>query len=170
MHAELLGQFPRFPPRQEEAGAERLSEDLGRYQQLRSQLERFLGFAAADIGLSILTFGALSSMLGEPAAGEPEFLPEGSLMLFGVYFTWLLAIIYLPIRKRLNDVGNALAEEVLQQSVVKRATWKQWLDERQALRTWMGLQGSALQDLQQGLFVLAPLLAGISSLAFGVSG
>lgn len=166
-HAQLLGQFPRAAPGREEAGAERLAEDLGRYQQLRSRLERFLGFAAANIGLSILSFGALRSMLGETAAGLPELLPKGSILVFGAYFTWLLAIIYLPIRKSLNDVGNALAEEVLQQPVVKRVTWTQWLDEQQAIRTWLGLQGSVLQDLQQGLSVLAPLLAGITSLALG---
>ena len=167
VHAELLGRFPRSPSRQEEAGAERLAEDLRCYQQLRSRLERFLGFAAANIGLSLLSYSAVRSMLGETSADLREIFPAGRLMVFGVYYTWLLAIIYLPIRKSLNDVGNALAEEAVQQSVGKHVTWKQWHEERQALRTWLGLQGSALQDLQQALSVFAPLLASLSSLALG---
>jgi hypothetical protein len=91
-------------------------------------------------------------------------------MVFGIYYTWVLAIIYLPIRKSLTEVGQVLAEGLVRQSLVGRVTWKQWFEEQQAVRTYLGLHGSALQDIQQGLSVLAPLLASISSLALGSQG
>jgi hypothetical protein len=46
-------------------------------------------------------------------------------------------------------------------------TWKEWFDELQAVRAWLGLRDSALQELQQGLAVLAPLLASLSTLILG---
>jgi hypothetical protein len=81
--------------------------------------------------------------------------------------SWLLAIIYLPIRKTLNEVGQSLAEGLVRPSLGTRISWKQWGEEQKAVRTYLGLQGSGLQDLQQGLSVLAPLLASLSSLVFG---
>ncbi|WPB77839.1 hypothetical protein KYC5002_01570 [Archangium violaceum] len=163
VHAQLLSQFPRAPSRLEATGTERLADEVQRYQQLRSRLERFLGFAAANTGVAILSFSALNALLGETA----PWFPRGVAMSFGVFFTWLLAIIYLPIRKTLSDVGQGIADELVQQSLVPHLHWKQWFEERQAVHTFLGLQGSALQDLQQALFVLGPLLAGLSSLTLG---
>jgi hypothetical protein len=61
-------------------------------------------------------------------------------------------------------VGQALAERLVWQSLGVNPTWKHRLEEQQAISIQLGLQGSALQDLQQGLAVLAPFLASISSL------
>jgi hypothetical protein len=167
VHAQLLGQFPRAPSRLEATGTERLAEEVQRYQQLRSRLERFLGFAAANIGVSILNFSALNALLDETTPRMADWFPRRGAMSFGVYSTWLLAIIYLPIRKTLNDVGQDLANALVQPPLAAHLQWKQWFEERQAVQTYLGLQGSALQDLQQGLFVLVPLLAGLSSLTLG---
>jgi hypothetical protein len=49
-------------------------------------------------------------------------------------------------------------------------SWTDWSQEQQAIRTWLGLQSTALQDFQQGLSVLAPLLASLSALALGAGG
>jgi hypothetical protein len=167
VHAQLLCQLQHAPSGLGAPEAERLAEDVRRYQQLRSRLERFLGFAAANTGVSILNFGAFNNLLNETTPGLSEWFPRGGAMSFGVYSTWLLAIIYLPIRKTLNDVGQGLADALVQHFPVPHLNWKQWFEERQVVHTYLGLQGSALQDLQQGLFVLAPLLAGLSSLTLG---
>jgi hypothetical protein len=167
IHLRLRDRFQQRLPLLEQAGAEHLAEDVRWYQQHRARLERLLGFLAAAIGAVILNTGALRMLLKEAAPGQPELLPASAVMALGAYYTWLLAIIYLPIRKSLNDVGQALAESLVRQSLGGHVTWKQWFEERQAVRTYLGLQGSALQDLQQGLSLLAPLLASISSLAFG---
>jgi hypothetical protein len=45
--------------------------------------------------------------------------------LWPLLHTWLLALIYLPIRKSLNDVGQGLADELVQQSLVPHLHWKQ---------------------------------------------
>jgi hypothetical protein len=167
VHLQLIGQLRPSASRLEEPAPERLAEDVRRYQRLRSRLERLLSFCAANIGFTILIPGQMRNLLKETAPGPLELMPAGSVVIFGVYFTWLLAIIYLPIRKTRNEVGQALAEDLVQHSIESPVTWRQWLEERQAIRSRLGLQGSGLQDLQQGLAVLAPLLAGISSLVLG---
>lgn len=170
VHLQLVGQLRQSPSRQEEPEAERVAEEVRRYQQLRSRLELFRGLTAANIGIVILNSGAIRNLLNESAPGQPELLPAGSVVVFGIYYTWVLAIIYLPIRKSLTEVGQVLAERLVRQSLVGRVTWKQWFEEQQVVRTYLGLHGSALQDIQQGLSVLAPLLASISSLALGSQG
>ncbi|WP_257449725.1 hypothetical protein [Archangium lipolyticum] len=169
VHRQLLRELEQLQSPREPPEAETLAEAIRRYQELRSGLERLLGFCAAAIGIAILISGALRSVLNELASPQ-ELMPAESVVAFGVIYTWMLAMIYLPIRKTLGDVGNALGESILQRSLGPHVTWKQWFEERQAIRTWLGLQGSALQELQQGLSVLTPLFASVSSLAFGVTG
>jgi hypothetical protein len=67
-------------------------------------------------------------------------------------------------------LGQGLAERLVRQSLDVDADWKQSFEEQRTASTYLGLQGSALQELQQGLTVLAPLLASISSLVLGSGG
>lgn len=111
-----------------------------------------------------MSIGAFRNLLNAAATTQAEVIPAAAGMSFGIYFTGLLASLYLPASKTLADVGEALVNRLVRQSIGTHATWKQWSDEQQAVRTYLGLQGSALQELQQGLALLAPLLASISTL------
>jgi hypothetical protein len=167
VHVQLLAS-PREPTARggapEVAG---LDDEVLRYQRLRGRLARSLVFSAITIGTATLSLGAFRDLLIEL---DPSQVFAPSVLGYGVYYTGLLASVYLPTRKTLTDMGEALAARFVSSSPVEGMSWKDWSQEQGAVRTWLGLQGTALQDLQQGLSVLAPLFASLSALALGAGG
>ncbi|WNG55086.1 hypothetical protein F0U59_10080 [Archangium gephyra] len=171
VHVQLLAYLREPGARGEEPEAAGLDDEVLRYQRLRLRLARFLVFSAITIGTAALSFGAFRNLLTEFA---PSLAPSlagliapSSIMSYGIYYTGLLACVYLPTRKTLTDVGEAIAARFVPLSPTAGTSWKDWSLEQEAVRTWLGLQSTALQDFQQGLAVLAPLLASLSSLALG---
>jgi hypothetical protein len=168
VHVQLLASSREQASRGEKSEAKGLDEEVLRYQRLRSRLERFLVFSAVIIGTATLSLGAFRILLKELLA--PDIFEPSRIMGYGIYYTALLASVYLPTRKTLADVGEALAARFVRQSPAAGTSWKDWSQEQEAVRTWLGLERSTLQDFQQGLTVLAPLLASLSALALGAGG
>ncbi|HEX5753917.1 MAG TPA: hypothetical protein VFZ09_47475 [Archangium sp.] len=138
-----------------------------RYQQLRSQLRRSLDLIAASIGTNVLALGAMRNVVLDALPARHVSFDASFLVAIGVYLTGLLASIYLPARQTLNAAGEALSGRILQSSLGPHATWKNWTEERQAVRAYLGLRDSVLKELQDGITVLSPLVASISSLLLG---
>ncbi|MFE8603391.1 hypothetical protein [Archangium violaceum] len=170
VHTQLRERLPEFRQRTGPLNAGALDQDVRWYQQQEALLKQSLALCAITIGSSILSVGAMRNLLNQSISTPTEALPTAPVLGYGVYYTGLVASIYLPAHKSLKDVGNLLVEQLLQQSPGNPTTWKQRYEEQQAARAWLGLQGSAIQDLQQGLSVLTPLLASISSLILGPGG
>jgi hypothetical protein len=164
IHIQLIRALALHPPGAKPSPGPPPEEELRRYQRLRSQLDLFLRLLAVMDGLALLTLGALRNLLNEVAPAEPELMPAASVLGFGLYFTALLAGVYLPARMTLAAVGEALAERLVRPLPPEGTGWKAWSEEQQAVRTWLGLQGSSLADLQQALSVLVPFLASLSTL------
>jgi hypothetical protein len=170
VHVQLLA-YPREPAaRGGEPEAAVLDDEVLRYQRLRLRLARFLVFSAVTIGTTALSLGAFRNLLTEFAPSLAGLIEPSRIMSYGVYYTGLLASVYLPTRKTLTEVGEALAVRFVRQSPAAGTSWKDWSQEQEAVRIWLGLQSTALQDFQQGLSVLTPLLASLSSLALGAGG
>jgi len=164
-HIQLIGWLPEYLGQDEEPGPQNLDEDVRRYLRLRSQLQRFLGILAGINCVVILNAGSWSSLLEARSHVRAELAPPSFIIAYGLYFTALLACCYLPAHNTLTKVGDLLANRLVRQSISARTTWKEWSDEQQAVRTYLGLQGSALQELQQSIAVLSPFIASISTLA-----
>jgi hypothetical protein len=170
VYVQLLRLSPASAPRGKEPEAGDLDDAVPRYLRLRAQLRLFLGLAALNFGMSMLSLGISRNLLNEAFPSRPELFPAAPLVAYGVYFTGLIASGYVPMRKTLMDVGEALAEQLVRQSLGEHAPWKAQFEERQAARAYLGMQESAFQELQQGIAVLAPLLGGLSSLLFSPRG
>jgi hypothetical protein len=171
IHLQLLARLPKYQHLGEAPGAESLEEEVLWYQRRQAQLKRFLSLTSALLGVSMLSVGALRNLINASVApsASAEMLPTTSVMSYGFYYSGLIASLYVPAHKTLKDVGQALAERLVWQSLGAHPTWKQRQEEQQAVRDHLGLQDSALQELQQGLAVFAPLLASISSLVLDTS-
>jgi len=170
VHVQLLGLLREPPAHGQAPATDSLEEDVLRYQRLQAQLKRFLSFSAAIIATSLLSIGAFRGMVNATAPSRPEAMPAALVMTFGLYFTGLLASIYLPARRTLTLVGQVLAERLGGPSLRACTSWRDFSQEQQALHAWLGLQTTALQDLQQAVTVLAPLLASLSTLVLGLGG
>lgn len=167
VHVQLLGQLADLPAHGNQRAAGGIEEDVLRYLGARSRLSRILSLAAWHLGITLLAIGILRNLLNDAFPARPELFPARVVVGFGFYFTAYLAITYLPIRKTLAKVGEALADRLIQQTLGAHATWKERFQEQQVARTYLGLQESAFQEFQQGLSVLSPLLASLSTLALG---
>lgn len=168
IHIQLIGALREFQGTRGEAGE--LDAAVPRYQQLRTQLRRALGFIAAHIGSNILVLGAVRNLLLEALPSRQDVFPASFVLACGVYLTGLLASVYLPARHTLTAVGEALADRLVRNSLGVSTSWKEWAEERHAVRPYLGLHGSVLQELQDGITVLSPLVASISSLFLGKGG
>ncbi|MFL5359317.1 hypothetical protein [Archangium sp.] len=170
IHLQFLGRLPKYQQLAEHPGPESLDEDVRWYLLHQAQMRRFLRAAATVLGISMLGVGALRNVLNEvlPASAEP--FPIEPVMSYGLYYTGLIASLYVPAHRTQKQVGQALAERLVWQTLGAHPTWKQRLEEQQAIRDHLGLRDSAIQELQQGLAVLAPFLASLSSLALGAGG
>ncbi|XXF78175.1 hypothetical protein P2318_00015 [Myxococcaceae bacterium GXIMD 01537] len=165
VHAQLIDWRRRGSPEAPE-GASPLEEDTRRYLMLRSQLKLFLTCAAAIIGLATLSTGALRTLLNGALGGgkAPEAFPASLATAYGLHFSVLLATIYLPAQRTLYTVGAALADRLVTQSLGPRTRWREWQDEHRAVRVHLGMEDNALDILKDGVAVLAPLMASVSSL------
>jgi hypothetical protein len=170
VHVQLLRLSPASPSQGKGPEAGDLEDAVPRYLRLRAQLSLLLGLAALNFGTSMLSIGISRNLLNEAFPSRPELFPAAPVVGFGVYYTGLIASVYVPLRKTLRNVGEALAERLVRQSLGAHAPWKAWSEELQAARAYLGMQESAFQELQQGLAVLAPLLGGLSSLLLSPGG
>jgi len=166
VHVQLIGCVRRYRSLPGELAPGELEADVLRYQHFRSLVKRTLGFSAAIISSALLNIGSFRNLLNAAFPSQAGMFPATANMGFGIYYTGILASIYLPISMSLSQWGQALADRLVRHPRGRNDSWKEWSDERQAVRTYLGLEGSGLQDLQQGLAVLAPFLTAISTLLF----
>jgi len=170
VHVQLLHLSSASPSQGKEPEAGDLDDGVQRYLRLRAQLRLFLGLAALNFGTSMLSVGISRNLLNEAFPSRPELFPAAPVVGYGVYYTGLMASVYVPVRKTLMNVGEALAQRLVRQSLGAHAPWKARSEELQAARVYLHLQESAFQELQQGLAVLAPLLGGLASLLLSPGG
>jgi hypothetical protein len=166
LHLQLIDRLPELQRRAEQPETGGLEEDVRWYQRCREQLGLFLALCGVFLGTLILSLSSLRHLLNETLP-PTSVLPTSPILGYGVYYTGLLGSAYLPTHRSLKSVGQTLAERLVRQSLPASVTWKQRHEEREAARTSLGLQGSPLQDFQQGISILTPLLASISSLILG---
>lgn len=164
VHTQLLGRLRELRHHAGPTVSGALDEEVRWYQRQESLLKRFLTLCAIMLGSSIVSAGALRNLINQAISTSTETLPTAPVLGYGIYCTGLLASVYLPAHNTLKSVGHLLAERMLQQTPGAATTWRQRYEDQQAARDWLGLQDSALQDLQQGLSLLTPLLASLSSL------
>jgi len=84
-----------------------------KFYLLRSQLKFFLMIDAILIVFSVLTTDALRrSILGEISVGHGrDLFPKEFVYLYGLLFTFYLAIFYMPVYYRLKAKGQAMFSE-----------------------------------------------------------
>ncbi|MCY1082894.1 hypothetical protein [Archangium lansingense] len=170
VHIQLLERLPQLRRRAEQHEADGLDEDVRWYQQHRARLSGFLTLSGLLMGTSILSVSAIRHLLNEALSTSSLTLPTAPILGYGLYYTGLIASMYLPASKALKDAGQTIAERLVRQPLEAHVTWKQRNEEQEAAQTWLGLRGSALQDFQQALSVLTPLLASFSGLILGPTG
>src|SRR5713101_1471819 len=140
--------------------------DLVRYLGLRDYAENFLLILGGMIGMATLSLGALRKAV--LAVGySVEAFPAVLVLAYGAYFTFLVALIYLPVFAALRETGFRFLNQSYPFQSVTASTWIEQCGKRQTLEKVLRLEGTAEQSLRSGLAILAPLVGGGVSVLLG---
>jgi hypothetical protein len=155
------------------AGDGALAERIDGYLALRHALDRLLGAMAAIVAAGVLATGALRNAVlsWETTRDHPrppgEVFPQEQVLLFGLFFTGLLALLAIPAYDRLHTLGEKLRERHVEQAVPDANDWKGRAEERATVDRLLRLEGAGLGGFRAGAAILAPLATSLVSTALG---
>jgi MFS family permease len=130
-----------------------------RFQRLLRQFVLILGTV---IGLAILATGA--SRGASIAAGvSPEDFPVILVLIYGAYFTLLIALVYFPASAALLQAGRRLLDAIFPMPSPDASSWADAYSKREDLAKLLSIRTTAEQRFQTNVVVLAPLLSAILS-------
>lgn len=130
------------------------------FRRVSAQVRRFLRAAGLIIAAAMVSSGALRELI----AGGAAPYPSSVLISYGLYFTALLAFIYLPLHRVLAKKGAAVVDALAPapKPPVEAGRWNAWAEDVAALEEHLGLKKSSFEELEASLAVLAPLLGSVA--------
>jgi hypothetical protein len=140
---------------------------------LRAALDSLLAITAAIIGAGVLSTGVLREatiswqQALDPATSPEAIFPEEQVLAYGVGFSFVLALVYLPVYVRLQAVGTWLRDAWAPMIWPPGEGWSQRADERSMLDRELKLDRSATTSFRIAAGVLAPLALSAISRALG---
>jgi hypothetical protein len=143
------------------------------YVRLRAALDSLLAITAAIIGAAVLSTGALREatiswqQALNPATSGDVIFPEEQVLAYGIGFSLVLALVYLPVYVRLHALGTQLRDAWAPLIWPPREGWSERADERSMLDRLLKLDQSATTSFRIAAGVLTPLASSVISRALG---
>lgn len=131
---------------------------LNTHIQLRALSQEYLLAIGLDIIMATFSTGAnrnLRAVSGLPSVQFPQLV----ILVYGLYFTVLVALIYRPTYLTLVGTGHKAVEKIY--PVNQPQTFAEALEKRQSLEHHLHINLDLSQGLRTGLVVLSPLLIGL---------
>jgi hypothetical protein len=123
-----------------------------KFSMLRKQLKLFLLIDAVLIVFSVLNTDAFRRAIVAEVSVSMDILPKNYVYLYGVLFTFFLAIIYMPIYYRLKLKGELMLKEI--PKVELEADCKD-------LAAILNIEQTPIESLKVVLSILAPVLTSL---------
>jgi hypothetical protein len=139
--------------------------------EARADVRSFLLVAGTSVGLATLSIGALHSAVVPRFALESEF-PTSDVLGYGAFLTGILLILYLPAHRVITAVARSLRDSAFDIDAMPSSgsgAFSRWLAERRSFEVLVGLDARPLQDVQDAILILAPLLTSVLSLLAGAT-
>lgn len=144
--------------------AAQAGSDIKEYIRLRDYLKRFLAAFGALLSLFTLAGAAFrAAALASGAVHEGSY-PPVLLILLGVYYTLLIAVVYLPAHLSLAWLGQRLLDRYFALPSPGSEGWAEKHAGRKQLEGLLELEVSGAQRLVTSLTLLSPFVSGIFSL------
>jgi hypothetical protein len=143
-------------------------EQIAVLVRLRQLLQRLLAAAGSLVALLTLAFGAGAAMLRSLPAGSEQsgFTQAGPqfVLVFGGVGSLLVALFYVPAAAALQRRGQRLCDDLFPLTDAEEASAiLSVAEDRHKLEQLLGLDRGVFADLQTGLVILGPLLAGAAA-------
>ena len=141
-----------------------ISAKLDTMVSLRQQLSTYLGCAALIIGVTIIAIAALGRALDAhfTAIGEAEKASElraDHVVAYGVFFSGLLAIIFIPSYLDLQSSGSHIVDQALGQASLSPPS-EDWFSRRGQLVELLALDIGWSAMFASAFALLTPLASG----------
>ena len=117
------------------------------------------------VSLATLATGALRNAVS--TISPPNSYPPVLVILYGAYFSFIVALVYVPTFTYLNAVGRQIHTLFFDLTVPTDEGWKDWNDKQKAFEDYLQLHVLPFDSLKTGLLILAPLLGSVTSLLIG---
>lgn len=163
VHAALADRFPQKGTFDE--------HDVEKLLGLQAHLRRLLALDGVIIGAAVLSSGALRNALLAYNQDNPTFsFPEEYVLIYGAFFSALLALVYTPAHLRHRDVARRLRDSFAPLPSPHDPSWSASYDKRSKLEELFELQLTTTASFRTGVAILTPLSGAALSLLFGTGG
>lgn len=146
------------------------SKLIKRFLIYRRILQQLLTINATIIGLSTLSAGAMRNAILQTEVGVE--VPMEYVLIYGVYFTFILSVTYLPAYLLSLKVGKLVVEhhwsmKACEDLHINQDSWIKWYGHRKQFQEFLGLDDSAVSHLQKSFSIFTPAIGSIVSLLIG---
>ena len=131
----------------------------------RAQLVGFVG--AVGIAASTLPMGAWRRLVVLADKDSASAFPSEWIILFGFYWSFTLAVGYLPIYLAITQAGCAIRNALVPPLPNENEDFSGWRKRRRDIDAQLGLEGNATDGFKLALAVLSPLIIGVFSTMTG---
>lgn len=145
-----------------------LQDTTAVFVETRRDLRGFLFIAGAAVGLATVGTVTLQRAV-VPGFFDANQVPSTVGVGYGALLSGLLLILYVPAHLSVADACRRVQDSVFdlrRMPLPTEAEFQDWLERRESLGRLLLLHTRLIQDLQDGLVILAPLLSGLLSLRF----
>jgi hypothetical protein len=160
--------------------------DVDDYLALQDKLQLLLVILGGALGLTILAVGAernailewtqrncptrspvVEFVLGTPSC--PSHFPPEFMLIYGFFFTALLALAYIPAQLALASVGRRIRDTVASLEGLNAHNLAGRRAKRDALESLLDLKVGTAASFRSGLAILTPLIGSLTALLFGAA-
>jgi hypothetical protein len=125
----------------------------------RAVLQSQLAALGAVIALSTLTTAAFRTAILAAYPRHAHDFPVAGVLLFGAWFTGILALVYVPPSERLRRHAQALVDGAFPVPDRFDGDWQQQLQRRHDLTTALRIDETSQNSIQNALIIGGPLIA-----------
>jgi hypothetical protein len=151
------------------------SADIERYLRLRTLLQRILGIEGAIIGAAVLATGGLRNavvaydgLVANYGITNSPF-PREYVLIYGAFFTLMLALLYAPVYFKLLEVGRKNVNAACPAEDPTSPAWLPAYEKRQRLEEHLQLGVATSASFRAGVAILTPLASALVALLLGAA-
>ncbi|HEX6699538.1 MAG TPA: hypothetical protein VF101_02300 [Gaiellaceae bacterium] len=139
--------------------------------ETRDTLQNLFLFLGAIVGLAILGAagerGAIAAYSDLSERKDPGSFPKEYVLTYGIYFSLLLALVYVPVHLKLRAVGHRLREHYFELPSPTDSKWADVCAKRKTFDELLALNIGPAANFKAGLAILTPLIGSLTGLLLG---
>jgi len=148
-----------------EQGESKLFELVSQLQDYRNLLQNYLLIGGIILSMVPITTAGLRAFLMKVTEGSGKEFPIQLVIIYGLFYTFLLVLLYVPTHLALTEAGRALRDRLC--PVNSLSNLKDTVEKRKALDELLQTNMGLGQNLRAGIVTLAPLVTSLVASLLG---